>query len=283
MMPIADFLSCTRLFDEFNSLSSAQRRHAKTYATCLVAASNKIVTDTAREVLPASGKRALNKFLTEYDWDEQQFNHERLEELQKHGETRWSKNGYIILDDTITEKAGDFVPGVGQFYDHAEGDTVWSQDLIYALYADDKTAYPLTFRLYEQQDENDQDHDTKYDLAREIVTELEEEVGVPADIYLFDSWFAHDSGLPEHIKAYDKDWIAPLRSNCKVTYAGEELRVDAWQSASTWTSVMSMTTPTTSGRRSVLSPSWETRSWLSPRKRPTKTKRFRSSISPRTR
>ena len=63
----------------------------------------------AREVLPTSGKHTLNKFLTEYDWDEQQFNQERLEELQKHGETRWSKDGYIILDDTITEKAGDLV------------------------------------------------------------------------------------------------------------------------------------------------------------------------------
>jgi len=50
---------------------------------------------------------------------------------------------------------------------------------------------------------------------------------VPADTYLFDSWFAHDSGLPEHIESYGKDWIGPLRSNRKVPYAGEELRVDA--------------------------------------------------------
>jgi hypothetical protein len=193
------------VFDEFESLSSAQHQHAKTYATGLVAASNKTVAGIAREVLPAGDKRALNKFLTEYDWDEQQFNHERLEELQKHGETRWSKDGYIILNDTITEKAGDEVPGVGHFYDHAEGDTVWGQDLIYAFYADDKTAYPLTFRLYEKQDKDDQDHDTKYDLAREIVTELEDEVGVPTDTYLFDLWFAHDSGLPEQIQSYGKD------------------------------------------------------------------------------
>ena len=34
-------------------------------------------------------------------------NHERLEELKKHGETCWSQDGYIILDDTINEKAGD--------------------------------------------------------------------------------------------------------------------------------------------------------------------------------
>ena len=121
-MPITDFLSCTRVFNGFDSLSPAQRRHIKTYATGLVAG-------IAREVLPASGKRALNKFLTEYDWDEREFNHERLEELQKHGETRWLKDGYIILNDTITEKAGDEVPSVGRFYDHAEGDTVWDPQL----------------------------------------------------------------------------------------------------------------------------------------------------------
>jgi len=105
-MPITDLLSCVRVFDKFESLSPAQRHHAKTYATGLVAG-NKTVAGIAREVIPAKSKQALNKFLTEYDWHEQEFNHEGLEELQKHGETRWSKNGYIILDDTITEKAGD--------------------------------------------------------------------------------------------------------------------------------------------------------------------------------
>jgi hypothetical protein len=106
--------------------------------TGLVSASNKTVAGIAREVLPANSKRALNKFLTEYDWDKEQFNHERLEELQKHGETRWSKDGYIILDDTIIEKAGDEVLGVCHFYDLAEGGTVWGQNLIYAFYADEK-------------------------------------------------------------------------------------------------------------------------------------------------
>ncbi len=87
-MPITEFLGCTHVFDEFESLSPAQLHHAKTYATGLVSASTKTVAGIAREVLPANSKRALNKFPTEYDWDEQQFNHERLEELQKHGETR---------------------------------------------------------------------------------------------------------------------------------------------------------------------------------------------------
>ncbi len=123
-MPITNFLSCTDVLDEFESLSPQQRYHAKTYVTDLTAVSNKTVTGMAREILPAKGNYTLNKFLTEYDRDKEQFNHERLEELQNHGETRWSQDDYIIHDDTINQKAGDFIPSVGRFYDHAEGDTV---------------------------------------------------------------------------------------------------------------------------------------------------------------
>jgi len=55
-MPIKDFLSCVRVFDESESLSLAQCHHAKTYATGLVAASNKTMVGIAREVLPAQSK-----------------------------------------------------------------------------------------------------------------------------------------------------------------------------------------------------------------------------------
>jgi hypothetical protein len=41
MTPITDFLSCTRVFNEFGSLSPAQRHYMKSYATGLVAAGNK--------------------------------------------------------------------------------------------------------------------------------------------------------------------------------------------------------------------------------------------------
>jgi len=226
MMPITDHLSVTDLLDEFDSLSYHQTKHAKTYVTGLAAASSKTVNGIAREVLPAGSERALNKFLTEYDWDVKQFNHERLEKLQDQGETRWSQDGYIIIDDSVTQRTGEELPGVGKFYDHSEGEPVWGQDLVYAFYVDDKTSYPLTVRQYEKVKDEDEDK-TKYDLAQDIVTELETEVGVPADTYLLDAWFAHDSDLIGRIESHGKDWVGPLRSNRKVTYANEEMRVDA--------------------------------------------------------
>jgi hypothetical protein len=114
MMSITDFLSCTDPLEEFDSLSYHQTHHAKAY-----------VTGIAREVLPAGSDQALNKFLTEYNWNEEQLNHERLEELQNHGDTRWSKDGYIIIiDDSVLQRTGKFLPGAGSFYDHSEGESV---------------------------------------------------------------------------------------------------------------------------------------------------------------
>ena len=145
-MPVTDFLSYTELLDDFELLSYHQTHHAKTYATGLAAASNKTIEGISREVLPARSERALNRFLTEYNWDEDEVNHERLEELQNHGETRWSHDGYIVIDDSVNQKTGEELPGAGRFYDHSEGETVWGQNLVYAFYTDDKTSYPLVFR-----------------------------------------------------------------------------------------------------------------------------------------
>ncbi len=88
MLPITSFLSCTDPIDEL--FSYHQKHHAKTYVTGLVAGRNKTVNGIATHVLPAKSERALNKLLTEYDWDECRLNRERLgfRLYEKHSKTR---------------------------------------------------------------------------------------------------------------------------------------------------------------------------------------------------
>lgn len=97
MLPITSFLSCTEPIDQFECFSKRQKHHAKTYVTGLVAASNKTVQGISNIVLPAKSERALNKFLTEYDWDEDQLNRERLALLQQADDTRWTSEGVVII------------------------------------------------------------------------------------------------------------------------------------------------------------------------------------------
>jgi len=96
MLLLTSFLSCTAPIDELKCFSPRQKYHVKTYVTDLVAASNKTVDGISTHVLPAKSERALNKFLTEYDWDENQLNKERLELLQQADDTRWSSEGVVI-------------------------------------------------------------------------------------------------------------------------------------------------------------------------------------------
>ena len=46
-------------------------------------------------MLPAKSEPALSKFLTEYDWDEDQLNKERLELLQQADDTKWSSESVV--------------------------------------------------------------------------------------------------------------------------------------------------------------------------------------------
>ena len=219
MMPITEFLSCTDLIDDFECFSYQQKHHAKTYVTGLIASSNKTVEGISKRVLQSKSERALNKFLNEYDWDEERLNRERLSALQQRNETRWSQDGVVIIDDSVTHRTGDQLPNAGWFYDHAENDTVWGQNLVFSQYADEKTTYPLGFRLCEKEAESKIDH------AKALVDEAHE-VGVPADTYLFDSWYCSQE-LVEHVESHDKDWISVLKSNRHVEYGGEMIRVDA--------------------------------------------------------
>jgi SRSO17 transposase len=219
MIPITSFLSCTDPIDDLDAFSYHQKHHAKTYVTGLVAASNKTVDGIATHVLPAKSERALNKFLTKYDWDEGRLNRERLELLQTDNETRWSRDGVVVIDDTFTHKTGEEIPNAGKFYDHSTQGYIWGQNLIYAVYADKKTTYPLCFRLYEK------DSKTRVQLAKELVDECIE-IGVPADTYLFDIPYCSGEFI-EHLEGYDKEWVSAIKSDRNVVYAGDRMRVDA--------------------------------------------------------
>jgi DDE superfamily endonuclease len=62
----------------------------------------------------------LNRFLTEAEWDEGDLNERRLEWLHGDPDTRYSDQGVIAIDDTLSDHDGKFIKDVGWFWDHAE-------------------------------------------------------------------------------------------------------------------------------------------------------------------
>lgn len=56
--------------------------------TELIAATKRTLYRIAPHVMPAQSARALNKIMGLSDWDDEPHNLERLEELQRHNESR---------------------------------------------------------------------------------------------------------------------------------------------------------------------------------------------------
>jgi SRSO17 transposase len=71
----------------------------------------------------------------------------------------------------------------------------------------------------------EKDAETKIELAKQLIEEAENAAEVPAETYLFDSWYCAQE-LIETVESHGKDWISALKSDRLVEYAGEQRRID---------------------------------------------------------
>src|SRR3954454_22429997 len=72
-----------------------QRVHCAEYLTGLYVADRKNVSAINREFAQTTDQSCLNRFLTDADWEVQQFNQRRLDFLQEDPTTRYSAQGVI--------------------------------------------------------------------------------------------------------------------------------------------------------------------------------------------
>jgi hypothetical protein len=151
--------------------------------------------------------------MTEYSWDNSEVNRERLMELQKYNETRWSKNGVCIIDDTLIEKTGKHIPATGKYFDHAKHRYVYGHSIVSLHYADNKTNYAIDYRLYLKQDKYD-GFKTKIELAKELIQDSIN-IGIPASTYVFDSWYLCGH-FTRFIESFKRFWIGACKTNLLV-------------------------------------------------------------------
>ena len=93
-----------------------QRRHFAEYLTGLMIAERKTVLGIHDEFARTTDQSCLNRFLTEAPWDVQDLNERRLERLQKDPSTRYSDQGVIPIDNTLTDRDGWLIPDAGWYW-----------------------------------------------------------------------------------------------------------------------------------------------------------------------
>nr|WP_228546336.1 hypothetical protein [Halegenticoccus tardaugens] len=82
-----------------------------------------------------------------------------------------------------------------------------------------KTTSPLGLRLYEKGAQR------RVELTIELVNELIE-IGVRRDTYLFDMTYVSEEFVI-HLETYGKEWVSAVKSDARVTYGSERIRVDS--------------------------------------------------------
>lgn len=209
MIPIMETPEWINEFTRTLSLSYHQSKHIDRYMTSLIISPIKTISGMNSLFTDSLSSKSMNRFLTESQWD---INIDRLLELQKHNETRWSKNGVAIIDDTLIHKTGKLIPNAYNFYDHAENRYTLAQCMTTLHYADLKTNYALDYKLYVKKGEIG--FKTKIELAKELLQQAIK-LGLPAQTIVFDSWYLCDDML-KFIESHGRFYIGACRSNLNV-------------------------------------------------------------------
>jgi len=215
--------------EEFGSFfaNEPERKHFAEYLTGLMIANKKNVSAINREFAITTDQSCLNRWITEAEWDEEAFNRQRLEWLQKGPDTCYSAQGVIPIDNVLVDHSGKLIEDAGYFWDHAEQRHKIAHDYIIANYVcTSGKHYPLEFYRFVKR-EHCEEKSIEFVDHNEYVRWLIDWVvarNIPGD-FTFDSYFTSAENL-NHIHVYDRTYVGDLKFNRKIIFQGQEIRAD---------------------------------------------------------
>jgi len=222
--------------------TAEQRKHFCEYVTGLIVGDKATISAINALFLNNNDQSALNKFLTQAVWDENQLNYQRVQlELNRLRQRPVSAAaGRLILDDTLAHHTKCAMEGLAYLHDHSVGHNVWAHDVVTSYYVNRSDQFPVDLRLYLQFNRKyegavlraqqgrlaaaptlpnyrhyltsllsyhyrQQCYRPKTALGAELVRQAVA-WQLPFAVVLFDSWFCR-LPLVSVIEAADKDWI----------------------------------------------------------------------------
>jgi DDE superfamily endonuclease len=230
-----------------------QQKHFGEYVTGLIAGDKATVSAINDLFLDQNDQSALNKFLTQASWDENELNRRRLQleitRLQRRPLS--AQAGRLIIDDTFAHHTKCSMEGLAYLRDRHLGHNVWAHDVVTSYYVNRSDQFPVDLRLYfqfnlkhEQQvleqkvaqleaaptlanyrqylttllsyHYRQQLYQAKTELGAQLVTAAAAS-GVPFAVVLFDNWFLR-LPLVQAIEEAHKDWVGGCPKDRLVLY-----------------------------------------------------------------
>jgi hypothetical protein len=190
--------------------SKPQWTHFKTYLTGLFLGekSEKNIQDIAGNLLDGGHQSSLNRFITRHHWDLRQLNALRLRECLH---TR--KGGILSLDDTLIEKTGKLMMGVGYLYDSSQKKNVLCHDVVSTFYHSSTEQLPLYFEPYVKKEVSENSglwFRTKIQIALDLLRQSLVQV-TPA-VIVFDEWYMSQE-ITDFIASRSLTWVSQAKTN----------------------------------------------------------------------
>jgi DDE superfamily endonuclease len=160
MIPIVCVLSVVeRYAPAFEEVfTPSESKQFSRYLCGLLTSDNKTVESINRLFIDdMMDQSTLNRFLSHSRFDVRALNDARLSFLQSDNDTAFRQGnnqdyGVLVLDDTLLQHYGPKKEGAAWLRDpHGRGYR-WSHNLVNLHYSDDRTDYPVDFRLWESAD-----------------------------------------------------------------------------------------------------------------------------------
>jgi hypothetical protein len=227
MLPIVGYPSVVNFgLSAFREVfSKPQLRHFGEYVTGLMVCRNRTVQGINDSLFARCDQSALNHFLTDSPWSEEELDRKRHELVRDRlGELRLGR-GTLIIDDTISHHVGKHMEGAGWHHDASEGKSVWGHQLVTSHYVKRWLSLPLDFRIYIKEEQAGESFKTKLEFARELV-ELAVKHGIPFSCVVFDTWY-FSLDFVDFLEGLGKDWVTRCKSN-RVVISGRRRQISEW-------------------------------------------------------
>ena len=199
-----------------NLLTRPQQRQLGRYITGLLVGPPWTVRGITRRTVGATDQSNLNRFLTRSPWSEEQLNQRRVETLEASPASASRPEGLLVIDDTLTEKKGQHIEGVGRYTRH-DGGKILGHNVVTCRYVDWRTDWPISQRRYRKREEcaNLDEFRTKIELAQELLSEAKQRFRLAAQTAAFDAAYLCPA-MTRQCTALGLDWIAGCQSNRSV-------------------------------------------------------------------
>lgn len=168
---------------------------------------------------------SLTRFMNSESWNDSELNTQRIRWASNIASQKYMKYYPLIIDDTVNEKYGKLLDGVGYHFSHMKGGTVWGQQLVTSHMVLANIDFPLFVDLYEKEEdfEDKTKFRSKIDIALDQIQQFPKVNGMKG-VVITDTWYASVKIMNQTIRS-GFNGIFDLKSDRQVNYEGVKYSV----------------------------------------------------------